>query len=75
VTAAQALRLQALTVSARFGFPLETVESWPQESHRTTIGDQSYDLDNPVLERLKADAESILSSERDVRPSDPPEDK
>lgn len=73
MTASQALRLQVLTVAARLGVPLETVESWPAESHRTTIGNQSYDLDDPVLARLRADAEPATSSELDTRPSEPPD--
>lgn len=73
MTAAQAMRLQVLTVAARLEVPLETVEAWPQESHRTTIGGQNFDLDDPVLARLRADREPANSSELDVRPSEPPE--
>lgn len=39
MTSAQAVRLQVLTVAARLGVPLETVESWPQESHGMTTID------------------------------------
>ena len=70
MTASQAARLQVLTVSARLGVPLETVESWPQESHKTTIGGQHYDLDDPELDRLRADEEPATSREMDTRDTD-----
>jgi len=56
VTATQAARLQVLTVAARLGVPLETVESWPQESQGLTTIDGVH--------------QPILSSERDTRDTD-----
>jgi len=66
VTAAQRIHiaaLEALTAGMLGSFPQHS-------SGATTIGGRDYALGDTVLERLKADVEPILSSERDTRDTD-----